>query len=367
MLYVGIDQHARQLTVCVRDEAGSVALRRQVSTKPGKVEEFLQQLAELAAGDGYAVVLEVCGFNDWLLETLDRSTCRKVILVQPESKHRQKTDRRDAAQLSEVLWVNRHRLLAEERVRGLRQVQILTAEERDDRQLTSRRRALGQEMTRLINQVKHLLRRHNLQHDCPTKGIQTRRARAWLAQLPLSRIDRLEMDQLLDQWELFDKQIAAVQQLIEERVAGNQQVEITRTLPGAGSYSALGIACRVGNIERFPRPQSLANYFGLTPGCRNSGEATQRLGSITKQGSTMVRFLLGQLTMHALRKDAGLRQWYRRIRGRRGAKIARVAVMRRLACSLWHMLHECRPYEFEYTRARRRMHEGLAAEKACAV
>ena len=130
-----------------------------------------------------------------------------------------------------------------------------------------------------------------------------------MAQLPLSRIDRLEMDQLLDQWELFDKQIAAVQQLIEERVAGNQQVEITRTLPGAGSYSALGIACRVGNIERFPRPQSLANYFGLPPtGCRYSDEATQRLGSITKQGSTMVRFLPGQLTMHALRKDAGERR-----------------------------------------------------------
>ena len=44
-----------------------------------------------------------------------------------------------------------------------------------------------------------------------------------------------------------------------------------------------------------------------------------------------------------------------------------MAVMRRLACSLWHMLHESRPYEFEYTRARRRMHEALAAEKACAV
>ena len=45
MLYAGIDQHVRQLTVCVRDETGSVALRRQVSTKPGKVEESLQQLA----------------------------------------------------------------------------------------------------------------------------------------------------------------------------------------------------------------------------------------------------------------------------------------------------------------------------------
>ena len=57
------------------------------------------------------------------------------------------------------------------------------------------------------------------------------------------------------------------------------------TMPGCGAYSSLALASRIGSIERFPRPGSLANYWGLTPGCRNSGEATDRLGSITKQGS----------------------------------------------------------------------------------
>ena len=48
---------------------------------------------------------------------------------------------------------------------------------------------------------------------------------------------------------------------------------------------ALALASRINAIERFPRPRSLANYWGLTPGCHNSGETTNRLGSITKQGS----------------------------------------------------------------------------------
>ena len=96
--------------------------------------------------------------------------------------------------------------------------------------------------------------------------------------------------------------------------------------------------------ERFPRPSSLANYWGLTPGCRNSGEATDRLGSITKQGSATARFILGQLVLHVLRRDASMRAWYLRIKKRRGSKIARVAVMRRLATILWHMVKHNEPY-----------------------
>ena len=108
--------------------------------------------------------------------------------------------------------------------------------------------------------------------------------------------------------------------------------------PGGGTYSTLAIVSRIGSIERFASPRSLANYFGLTPGCRNSGEATDRLGSITKEGSSMVRFITGQMVLHVLKKDPWMRQWYRRIRRRRGSKIARVAVMRRLVTIFWHIL-----------------------------
>lgn len=66
-------------------------------------------------------------------------------------------------------------------------------------------------------------------------------------------------------------------------------------MPGVGHFTATALACRVGRVERFPRSHSLANYWGLTPGCRNSGENNQRLGSITKAGSSMARWLLAQV------------------------------------------------------------------------
>ena len=64
------------------------------------------------------------------------------------------------------------------------------------------------------------------------------------------------------------------------------------TAPGVSYYSGLTLSSRIG-IDRFPRPRSLANYFGLTPGCRNSGNVQDRLGSITKEGSKIARFILG--------------------------------------------------------------------------
>ena len=121
MLYVGIDQHRKQLTVSVREESGSVVLRRQVSTVWQRVGEFFDDLRERAhPHGGYLAVVEVCGFNQWLLKFLAERGCTETILVQPDEQSSHKTDRRDASGLSEILWINRDRIRQGLPVRGLR-------------------------------------------------------------------------------------------------------------------------------------------------------------------------------------------------------------------------------------------------------
>ena len=107
MLYLGIDQHARQITISLRDDGGDVLQARQVSTQPDKINAFFRQLTRerLHDGESFVAVLEVCGFNDWLIRMLQEYRCHKVILIQPDQRKRCKTDRRDAAALSELLWV----------------------------------------------------------------------------------------------------------------------------------------------------------------------------------------------------------------------------------------------------------------------
>ena len=345
MLYLAIDQHRKQLTVNLRNEQGDVLLKRQVSTQWLRVRKFLEDVRKQGQAEGgFVTILEVCGFNDWLLKLLVEYGCRQTILIQPEKRSKKKTDRRDANSLGEILWVNRNRLLAGKKVQGIRRVQPPCERDAEDRQITVLRKRLGQLRTRTINKIKHILRKHNLEQECPTKGIGTIQGKKWLVQLALGVIDRLEMDQLLAQWQLWDEQIAKVEIQIQKRQAESKTAAVLATIPGCAAYSSLALASRIGSIERFPRPSSLANYWGLTPGCRNSGQATDRLGSITKQGSAMARFMLGQLVLHVLRRDPWMKAWYGRIKRRRGSQIARVAVMRRLATIIWQMVKHNEPY-----------------------
>ena len=64
---------------------------------------------------------------------------------------------------------------------------------------------------------------------------------------------------------------------IKKRQRKHPMAAIVATMPGAGAYSSLVLACRIGSIERFPRPQSLANYWDLTP-LPKSGRGNRSLG-----------------------------------------------------------------------------------------
>lgn len=345
MLYLGIDQHAKQLTVSLRGDDGNVVLNRQVSTEPARCEEFFTQLKAKAGEDGFIAIVEVCGFNDWLLLLLPQFGCKQVVLIQPEKKPKIKTDRRDAHALSELLWVNRDRIKEKLPIRGVRQVVVPGKIDAENQRITLLRRDAGRQRTRVINQIKYILRRHNLQWQMPTKTFPSLKAVAWLTKLSLPACDRNEMTWLLAELERLTSRMNELEDTIKQRAQGLDTVELLKTIPGVGDYTALALACRIGDPKRFPRGKSLSHYWGLTPGVRDSGDTKGRRGHITKAGSTMARWLLAQITFHVLRRDPVMRQWYKPIRARRGSNIARVAVMRRISVIIRNMLVEKQTYE----------------------
>ncbi len=135
-----------------------------------------------------------------------------MVLIQPEKRSRRKTDQRDANELSQTVWVNREQLLGGKRIHGLRRIAPPSKEDEENRQLTALRKRMTSARTRTINQVQHILLKHNLLQECPTKRLQMRESRCWLAELTLDEIDQLQMDQLLAQWTLSG-QLALVYQV----------------------------------------------------------------------------------------------------------------------------------------------------------
>jgi hypothetical protein len=102
-------------------------------------------------------------------------------------------------------------------------------------------------------------------------------------------------------------------------------------------WSDQGRAQLEENSGTFPVRQADRSYAGLIPS-EDSSAGHQRLGHITKQGSTLLRFLLGEAAQAAARCDAGWRRRYAHLALRRQRNIAKVAMARRLAVLLYWMV-----------------------------
>jgi transposase len=135
-------------------------------------------------------------------------------------------------------------LLAGKKVQQLRVIAPPSETDAQARQLTALWRRATRQRTRTINAVHHLLLKHNVQQACPTKGLKTKGARAWLAKLELPTTDRLEMDLLLEQWALCDKQCARLDEQIKLQQRQHAGAAVLATAPGAGAFSSLALACQ---------------------------------------------------------------------------------------------------------------------------
>ena len=117
-----------------------------------------------------------------------------------------------------------------------------------------------------------------------------------------------------------------------------------RRHPGVGALTALALVLIIGRAERFQCGKQIASYLGLVPLEDSSGNR-RRLGHITKQGSSMLHFLLVEAAQVTARSIPEWRSKYFHLAMRRGRKIAKVAMARRLAIALYWMWRKGWNYE----------------------
>ncbi len=108
------------------------------------------------------------------------------------------------------------------------------------------------------------------------------------------------------------------------------------THPGVGPITGLVYVLVIGTPDRFPCGKQIGSYTGLIP-CEDSSARRQRLGHISKQGNTLLRFLLGEAAQAASRCNQDWRRRYVHLMMRREKRIAKVAMARKLAVRLYWM------------------------------
>jgi len=94
----------------------------------------------------------------------------------------------------------------------------------------------------------------------------------------------------IESLELYDKQIIEIESELVKRAESSKEkmadVYHLKAIPSISAMGAITLLSRIGDIKRFKNPDSLANYFGLTPGCHNSG-GKHRIGGITRRGNAV--------------------------------------------------------------------------------
>ncbi len=324
MLIIGCDFHPGFQQVGIFDNLTGEIEEKRLQHR-AEAEQFYRGLA----GQQVRVGMEACGHYPWFERLLAELGIELWIgdaaQVRASVVRKQKTDRRDAEHLMDLLRENR-----------FPRIWVPSLEVRDVRQLLVHRHKQVQARTRTKNELQAMALSQGVQKK---RKLWSKAGRAELEQLSLLPYAAERRKKLLEELDGLEVEIRE----LDERVAdeARQRPEAVRlmTHPGVGAVTGLAMVLTLGRAERFESAKQVGSYFGLIPSEASSG-GKQRLGKISKQGSSFLRFLLVEAGQTAARLDPQLKRFYKRLAARKNRSVAKVAVARKLATRLYLMLRE---------------------------
>jgi len=324
MIIIGVDYHpSDQYVAFVDTETGEYG-ERQLNHSAGEAEKFYRELA--TGGARVRVGMEATGYSRWFERLLAELGMELWIGDAAEIKtkrvRKQKTDREDARLLLRLLREN-----------NFPRIWVPSPENRDLRQLLWHRHRMVQMRTRIMNQLQALAMNEGQRRK---KKLWSAQGRAQLEKLALGTWASRRRKDLLELLDRMNPTIEELTRAVEQE--GKKWPEVLRlmTHPGVGPLTALAFVLIIGTPQRFRGGKQIGSYVGLIPE-EDSSAGHQRLGHITKQGSSLLRFLLVEAAQAAARCDADWRRRYLRLAVRRQRNIAKVAMARRLSVRLYRM------------------------------
>jgi transposase len=317
MVYGAIDLHLRYSQIRIIDADGQVVREQRVVTSA-------ERLVAVFTGSGpVRILLETGTESEWVAQVLEAAG-HEVIVADPNYapmygaiRRTVKTDRRDVVALAEA---NR---------RGwYRATHRVSAAQRAVRQVLRSRRQLVQMRSGTVSLVRALLRQRG--YRLAGGSAATVPARVARLALPADLATTLApLTQVIGQ---VSAAIAEVDARLATYVARDAVVQRLQTVPGVGPVVALTFRAFVDDVARFSPAGQVSAAIGLVPREASSAERRHR-GHITKAGPRELRSLLVQAAWACWRShgSATLRAWVERLAGRRGKRIAVVALARRLS------------------------------------
>lgn len=327
-MIIGCDFHPSfQQIAYVDQETGEYGERRLRHRE--EAVRFYRSLA----GRRVRVGVEATGNDRWFRKLVMDSEYELLVgdasAIHASQPREQRTDKRDARHIL--------RLLVENRFPAVWQPSAVNEEQR---QLLLHRCRLVRMRTRLKNQLDSIAKSEGLtgSRSWSSKRRQQIEAlplRGWYAER------RADLLRLLD---VLEQRIQPMDKAVEEAARQDAEARLLMTHPGVGPVISLAYVLVVGDWRRFPRGKQVGSYLGLIPSEASSGRRQQQMGHITKQGNTLLRWLLVEAAATAQRNDASWHRQYVRLSMTKHHGVAKVAIAHKLAVRLYWMLRSGQDY-----------------------
>src|SRR5215471_6114474 len=277
MLIIGCDYHPSfQQIAWVDTESGECGEQR-LAPSGGEAERYYRGLN----GQKVRVGIEATGHARWfeglLAELQYELWVGDPAQIRARRVRKQKNDREDARLLL--------KLLVEDR---FPRVWVPSAENRDLRQLLWHRHRLVQMRTRMMNQLQAVAMNEGVRRK---QALWSKSGRAQLESLSLAPWAARRRHDLLELLDRLNPTIEELSAAVEQEAKQRPEVLRLMTHPGVGPITALAFVLIIDSAERFACGKQIASYVGLIPS-EDSSSDRRRLGHITKQGNTLLRFLL---------------------------------------------------------------------------
>jgi len=220
----------------------------------------------------------------------------------------------------------------------------------DDRTLSLRKQithytSLVQRRTKIKNRIHSVLHQNLIQS--PYEDLFSKKGMMWLREIlsGLSSYDKEQIACELRLLEQIEREIEKSKNQMAKESYDDNKIKLLMTIPGIDFTTGVCLIGAIGDITRFSTPDKLASYIGIVPRVKQSAEHVWT-GRITKQGRRLARWMIIEAAQHVVRTATPLAHFYKRLRNRKGHNIAVVAVARKLAVIIWHMLKRNEPYRY---------------------
>jgi transposase len=328
MMIIGCDFHPRFQQIAFLDqETGEYGERRL--SHPEEAQRFYRSLV----GRRVRLGAEATGNFRWfrlLMQELGHEfLLGDATTIRAACPRKQKTDKRDARHIL--------KLLVEDRFPDVWQ----PPEENENlRQLLMHRCRMVRMRTRIKNQLDSMAKNEGLLSKrvwCPMRRNQ-------IEALPLAGWNVERRRDLIALLEEMNRRIEPLDEAVIKAAEQNPEACLLMTHPGVGPVVSLAYVLTIGNWERFPRGKQVGSYLGLIP-VEESSSDKRRLGHISKQGNTTLRWLLVEAAATAQRYDPSWHRQYVRLSMTKHHGVAKVAIAHKLAVRLYWMLRSGEDYD----------------------